>query len=212
MSRAIVSVATGRYIPGLDRLTEWCAANGEDYITWRDQLPAGSPKHEDVQYAFKAYALRSAQAKGFKALLWCDACILPIKPLEPLWRKIEEDGYWMSDNGYVNTQWTCEAAYPLLGVTKEENDQIHHIVATTFGISMDHPIGREFLSEYYRLANNGSFCGPWVGGVGVQHRHDQTAASVIAHRLGMKLTQPPAWVAYRGREDESTILCADARY
>ena len=209
---AVVNWASGRYVAGQERLTEWLSAHDEEYFIWRDQLPAGAPKHEDVPYAAKAYALRSAQASGAKTLLWADASVIPLRSLEPLWRKIEEDGYWMSDNGYVNTQWTCEAAYPLLGVTKEENDKIHHVVATTFGISMDHPIGREFLSEYYRLANNGSFCGPWVGGVGVQHRHDQTAASVIAHRLGMELTQPPAWVAYRGREDESTILCVDGGY
>ena len=210
--RAVVNWASGRYVKGQERLTEWLSAHDEEYFIWRDQLPAGAPKHEDVPYAAKAFALRSAQAGGARTLLWADACVLPIAPLEPLWERIERDGLWFSNNGYLNDQWTCDAAYPLLGVTKEENHEIKHVVATTFGLSMAHPLGRAFLDEYFRLANNGSFCGPWTGGVGVQHRHDQTAASVTCHRLGVELTEPPAWFAYRGREDESTILCADGSY
>jgi len=47
------------------------------------------------------------------------------------------------------------------------------------------------------------------------HRHDQTAASVIAWRLGFELTNPPNIFAY-GRageaHDERTILLADGSY
>ena len=255
--RAVVNWASGRYVAGQERLTEWLSAHDEEYFIWRDQLPAGAPKHEDVPYAAKAYALRSVQAGGARTLLWTDACILPIAPLGPLWERIERDGYWISsqagpepDRGWSNYEWTADSAYPALfpqwqhknwagddyASAKSVNRTIPHVVATTFGVSLDHPTGRAILDEYFRLASTtNAFCGPWTnscygtskpelvvnpnprqhpcGPADVRgHRHDQTALSVIAWRLGCKLSQWPEIFAYRGHEDERTILCADARY
>ena len=238
--RAVVNWASGRYVKGQERLTEWLSAHDEEYFIWRDQLPAGAPKHEDVPYAAKAFALRSAQAGGARTLLWADACVLPIAPLEPLWERIEHDGYWISsqagpepDAGYTNYEWTADAAYKDLfapdhascfprdshcdASDRGENKKIPHVVATTFGISLDHPTGRAILAEYFRLASTTkAFCGPWTNfnslptmedGKTVEvplsqyartapcgpsdvrgHRHDQTAASLIAWRMGMRLT------------------------
>ena len=244
MSRAIVSVATGRYVKGLDRLTEWCAANGEDYITWRDRLPEGSPTHQDIPYGFKAYALTAALGKAggtASTLLWCDASIIPVKPLAELWERIEQKGYWIANNGWTNYEWTADSAYPdlfpemtSLGAARVINVTIPHVVATCFGISLAHPTGRAILEEYYRLASTTkAFCGPWVnydyekkhgfaqpeGRVAVcgppdvrGHRHDQTALSVIAWRLGLELTNCPYILAYK-REgqpvDPGTIVLMD---
>lgn len=172
--RAVVSVATGQYVRGLDRLTEWCALNNEDYVTFRDKLPAGSPSHQDVPYAFKAFALTAA-ATACETLLWCDASIIPIKPLGELWERIERNGYWIGNNGWSNYEWTADSAYPDLFHTEVDfgdgwnieearklNCSIPHVVATTFGISLKHPAGRAILEEYYRLASKTkAFCGPW---------------------------------------------------
>ena len=254
--RAVVSVATGRYVAGLDRLTEWCAANSEEYMTFRDRLPMGSPSHKDVPFAFKAYALTAA-ATACDTLLWADACILPIKPLDKLWERIERDGYWIGsqagpepDKGYTNYEWTADSAYLDLfpqwqhneggdnyASAKAANRDIPHVVATTFGLSIAHPTGRAILDEYFRLASTTkAFCGPWTNAGyadqprGTQrsiddpryqlcgppdvrgHRHDQSCLSVIAWRLGCKLTRWPEVFAYRGHEDERTILVADSAY
>jgi hypothetical protein len=252
--RAIVSVGTGPFVKGLDRLTEWCAANGEEYFTWRDRLPAGSPKHQDVPYAFKAYAMREAIAAGVKTLLYLDSSIIPIKPLGPLWERIERDGYFIAhqagpepDKGYTNYEWTADSVYgalfpeyrPIhtvrghdldsvgLGFARSVNRLMPHVVAGCIGLSMEHPTGKAIFEEYYRLASETkAFCGPWtnaaqlggpkrenidrVGPCGPPdvrgHRHDQTALSVIAWRLGCKLIRWPEIFAYEGHQDESTIL------
>lgn len=234
--RAIVNVATGPYVRGQERLTEWCAKNSEEYFIWRDQLPAGSPFHQDVPYAFKAYALREAVAAGAKTLLWADASILPIKPLDELWERIERDGYWIGNNGWTNYEWTADSAYaPLFGDYPGDavwaNRQIKHVVATSFGFSIEHPTGRAIFEEYYRLASETkAFCGPWsnmegspadwnnersapCGPLDVRgHRHDQTALSVIAWRLGCQLTDSPNIFAYAGGETDQTFLVADGSY
>jgi hypothetical protein len=174
-------------------------------------MPTGCPEHSEVPYAFKAWGIRDAIKAHYTHILWCDACIIP-RDLTPIWEMLDRQGYWISRNGWTNWEWTAQSAYPLLGVTPEENKQIPHVVATTFGINANHPTGQKIAEEYFRLAQNGSFCGPWTGGVGIQHRHDQTALSLIAHRVGAKLTDPPKYFAYKGWETPETCLVADGQY
>jgi hypothetical protein len=189
-------------------------------------MPPGSPSHRDVPYAFKAHAIKQALDRGADLILWADSSILPIRSLEPLWQRIEAEGYWISRNGWKNSEWTADSAYPLLGVTREENDQIPHVVATSFGLNLRHETGRRMFERYLELANNGAFRGPWTNGPQSVdgrrgpcgpastrgHRHDQTALSVIAWREGCVLTDPPSVFAYRGGETEQTILVADSSY
>lgn len=211
-----MNVATGHYVHGQKRLSSLLAV---PLVQWSDALPLHSPAHKDVPYAFKAWALFEASRQGYSTLLWADACIIP-RDLTPLFERIERDGYWMSRNGWMNSEWTAESAYEDLGVTKEQNRQIPHVVATAFGVSLRHFKGAAFLAEYLRLAQTKAFCGPWrntpetpCGGNHVLgHRHDQSAASVIAWKLGFDLTDPPDIFAYSGGETENTVLIADGAY
>jgi hypothetical protein len=218
MRRLVVNVATGAYVAGQRRLK---LALSDPSMCWADQMPPGALTHKRMPYSFKAFAVEAGRLAGADLVLWADACILPIRSMEPLWDLIESKGYWFSRNyGFKNGQWCSDAALPLLGITREEAFQQDHVVATTFGLNLRSEIGATFAAEYLRLAQNGSFRGPWTNKDGeasadprvTGHRHDQTAASVIAARLGMVLTDPPAWFAYRGGETQETVLVADAAY
>lgn len=190
------------------------------------ELPPGSPSHSVKPYAFKAYALMDAMRRNYTTLLWCDACILPVRDMEPLFKKIETDGVWFSRNGWMNSEWTADSAYAALfpamhyDAARVINAKIPHVVATAFGIDVSHAVGRAFLADYFRLASETSaFCGPWTNTVETPcgpydvrgHRHDQTAASVIAWRLGVQLTDPPDIFSYPP-VDERTVLLADGAY
>lgn len=249
LSRAIVSVATGTYVRALPRLHAMARASGVPLRVWRDCLPPGCPPHSEIPYAFKAYAMRRVADDDVNTLLWCDASIVAgERPLKDLFEKIEHDGYWIANNGWTNYEWTADSAYPDLfpesqddwDSAREENKKIPHVVATAFGLSRAHPVGKSILNAYYRLASETkAFCGPWINseyGIGQSpvvaarewaapervapcgpndvrgHRHDQTALSVIAWRLGCKLTSCPEWFAYRGGETDKTCLVADGAY
>lgn len=213
MSRCIVNVATGAYLEGQDRLR--AAIAGEvTFMAWADMMPPGSPSHLDIPFAFKAYALAAAADAGWTTLIWADSSILPIRPLDSLFEKIESDGAWIMNNGFANAEWTAPSAYQFLGVTPEENENIPHVVAGVFGVNLLTDVGRKVLDGYLALAKTRAFCGPvrlMTGTRGSRgdmrvsgHRHDQTALSVVAQRNGVKLTDPPEFFAYaRTRPDKS---------
>lgn len=231
MKRCITCVATGHYVSGLRRLT--ANVNGAvPVLGWENRLPPGSPAHERIPYAFKAFALKAAVEAGYTTLLWADACIVPIRDLETLFLEIEADGIWLSRNGWLNGQWCAESFYQYINISREENWRISHVVATAFGLDVTKANGKTFYEEYLRLSQTRAFCGPWwntnsreyasmrgnprAGVCGppevLGHRHDQSVASVLAWQLGVRLTDPPAWFSYRGGETESTVLVADGNY
>lgn len=244
---AVVNVATtGYYQKGQRRLVDaFAQLPNRPALMAYPTLSAGWPSHQQRPYAFKAYALKHAADLGYTKLLWADACILPIAPLEPIWARAAEAGVWICRNGWTNYEWTADSAYPDLFLdnprpfdleyAREQNRAIPHVVATTFALDLDHPKGKAFLAEYYWLASGTeAFCGPWTNAQPVNdsmpttdptgriarcgpadvrgHRHDQTAASVIAWRLGIPLVDPPAMFAYKGGETKDTILVADGAY
>ena len=208
--RIVVNVSTGGYTWGAERLRS--AVNhqgaGAECMFWLNSLPATCPPHSVSPYAFKAYALReAADQEEHCSILWIDASIYPIRNMAPLWQKIEVDGYYLCNNGWLNAQWTADSAYEDLDVSREDNWKIKHCVAGVIGLDTRHAVATSFLEEYYRLSRTKAFRGPtwnsnfqrktesgiieypyrgWMrsGPCGppdvMGHRHDQTAASVIA--------------------------------
>jgi len=222
-SRMVVSVGVGpRCAGGFQRLAERLYELGEPLMAWQNAWPPGSPTHEENPYAFKIYALEHANLAGFLArpLLWLDSTVIVLKPLGPLWDLIERQGYWISRNhGMVTGPFCCDAALPILGISREEAFEIPHVVATCFGLDMRRSIAQEFLARWKALAEAGAFKGPHRNDSGeasadprvLGHRHDQTAASVVAWRLGMQLTDPPDWFADEGYPGSETTLLTNRR-
>lgn len=229
--RAVVNVATGAYVKGQDRLIEEVSRQGFEYVHWRDKLPGGCPTHREIPYAFKAFALKQAIEEGYTTLLWADASILPVGPLSSLFERIEQNGYWIGNNGWTNYEWTGDSAYldlfPEYDSAPAINRKIKHVVAGAFGVYIKHQTGLAIFEEYYRLAaTTKAFCGPWTNGAETAdgrtapcgppdvrgHRHDQTALSVIAWRMGCQLTNSPDVLSYSGGQTDKTILVMDGAY
>jgi hypothetical protein len=223
--RAIVSVATGRFVEHQDRLQRQLNAveSTELRCFWRDQLPPASPAHEDVPYAFKAYALLQASL-GANVLLWMDSSIYPIRSLEPLWDFIENHGFWFSENlpqgrsdlpAYNCGQWCCDSALPALGITREDAFGIPQVIATSFGLDLRLKESSVLLEHFVQsAAMRTAFQGPWSNGNGeaspdprvLGHRHDQTVLSVLAHRMWMPLTRPPTFIVDEIPATEDTVM------
>ena len=68
MKRCVVNVGTKGYKNGTARLGEHLSRFGNcDYLSWTE-MPADWPKHEDIPYGFKAYALEEAASRAMNWL------------------------------------------------------------------------------------------------------------------------------------------------
>jgi hypothetical protein len=250
MTRAIVNVATGHYVKGQKRLAAFpvtigwtdelprgCPAHTERPYAFKAY--ALKQTYEDYGHETLLWC-DACMIPGARPLdeLW--------EYIEEHGVWFAKNGYsnyeWTADSAYPDLFPGPLATVPTgMDERRKLNRTIPHVVATAFGISLKHDKGRAFLDEYFRLASETeAFCGPWINGplsgdpsnhhrmapcgpADVRgHRHDQTAASVIAWRLGVPLTECPEFFSYANRradgslhmEDQSprTCLIADGAY
>jgi hypothetical protein len=213
---AVISLATrARLFPeALARLRQSldrAGFSGEIFCWSPGNFPAGCPSHEEVPFAFKPFCFREAEARGAGVVLWLDSACVVVRDLAPIFAAIEERGYVLFRNrDYLLGEWASDEALHLLGLERDAAMRISEVNAAAIGLNLRHPVGREFLERWHALAADGVvFRGTreplpterdrqdvkWNRGSRVSrdprvrgHRHDQTAAGILAHRLGMHLS------------------------
>lgn len=239
--RCIISLATAnkRYRQGLARLLESarrCGYDGERRAWEPGTFPAGCPSHRQVPFAFKPYCFREARAQGMDLVLWLDSACVVVRTLDPLFRQIEERGYLLFGNGEHKVgEWASDAALARLDLGREEAMGIREVNAAAIGLNLADGLGGEFLERWYDEAREGTaFRGvasqsddardawkvKWNRGGRASadprvrgHRHDQTVAGVLAHRLGMELTATGIESsAPESARDERTVIVIDRKF
>jgi len=208
VNRCIVNVAVGDgFLRGQDRLARSLAEVG--YVGgvafWRDELPPGSPTHEDVPYAFKVHALECVAQKGFTSLLWVDASVWFIRSPDVVFDEVEREGHYVAAvvGGHKAGEWCSDDALAKLDATREELMHYPLVYGGFFGVEVSkRTSGWAILYQLGKRARDGSFRGPWGPGTSTDprvkgHRHDQTALSVIVDRLGMEINWHPNYFEYK---------------
>lgn len=195
--RAIVNVAAGGWYPdGQQRLFDSLEERSENAtrLFWRDRLPPGCPTHVEVPYAFKPYAFQHARRLGFDHAVWVDASCWALKPLDDVWARIDEFGYYLEPDGHVTGEWISDRALELLGIDRDEAMRVPLIEGKLIGLDLTAYDG--FLDEWQRLADEGGFNGAWTNTEANEvseddrvrgHRHDIACGSPLAVSFGMSL-------------------------
>lgn len=210
----VISLATGRstYLSCLQRLEKSLrrVRFDGDFLSWADELPEGSPTHFEAPMAFKTFCFREARRQGYRLVLWIDAPIVALRSLQPIFNLIRQKGFITFTNNYGQSlgQWSSDEVLAHHGISREDAMQIPETPTSVIGLDLESELGNEFLSQWHKTCNDGLTCrgrirpyssveeyyavawnkeqciskDPRVGG----HRHDQTAAGIVAHRLGMK--------------------------
>ncbi len=204
INRCVVNVSTDRYRRGQNRLHDSLQGHTDATILMFDsEESVGAEPHSVNNYSFKPMAMIKAYEKGFRQVLWLDASMLVIKDLEPIFALIEKDGYFFQDSGWPNSRWTHDAAREYFGT-----DEGPMLSSGVLGLDLDSEIGYKFFDLWTQAMRDGMFNGAWD-----VTRHDQTCASLIAYKLGMKLQTANTFFVYgtEGNEFilEETILLAD---
>ena len=161
-----------------------------------DQL--GCPPHSEVPYAFKAAAINRAVSAGYTTVLWCDASVWAVNPLDVLFEQIEQEGHVFFLNvGHNCAQWTSDACLAQMQFSRDEAEKIPQLDAKCMGFNLANARSAEFLRCFSEHAKDGSFKGSASNESGQAsadprcrgHRWDQAVASLLAHRLQMSLTE-----------------------
>lgn len=191
--RTVINLSTQKYWVGQDRLK--ASINGSyNTVFWKHEQEVGTGPHSENNYSFKPLAFKIANEIGYKKLLWLDASINVIKDLRPIFDIIETDGYFFQDSGWMNERWTNDRATKYFGTNKGKM-----LSSGILGLNLGTEIGVKFLSDWLQSMYDGIFNGSWDN-----HRHDQTCASIIAYKLGMKLQDGNTFMVY-GKITEPTI-------
>ena len=191
--------------------------NPPDLLAWTEH-PAGCPTHQELPYAFKPWAFEEADRIGYRLAMWMDASCWVIRDLAPLWERIEREGHLLFRGGWSVGQWCKDEALDPLGMTRDEAMAIPDIHAAVIGLDLWNPDACAWLEEWALLSRDGvTFPGPWRNDNGeasadervLGHRHDQTAASALAHRHGFKLANCPwGFAFYTPDPDPETVILA----
>lgn len=176
------------------KLERWSA----DALFFTDESQIGAPPHTQTPYAFKCYAFARAIEEGYDIALWLDCSVVCIKPIDPVFDAIEAKGHHFEMAGWSVGEWSTDACLEKLGITRDEGMKMPLYSAGMTGLDLRRDRSREFLRLWRQHADDGvSFIGPWRNDGTMSsdprvlgHRHDQTVASALAHRLGMKLDEP----------------------
>ena len=230
MRTLIGSIGIGAWYPrGIARMVTRFDqfSPGFDLMAWTNTLPPGAPVgvvvdgYDYTPYCAKPFALRALRSAGAEAGILLDAAFWPIRPIHPMLDHISEIGYYFCNNGNKVGEWCADSALGPLGITRDESFGIRELSSYCIGLRFDRADCNEFLDEWCSYAVDGvTFPGRHTQGSDGRnhghcsndprvkgHRHDQTAASVIAWRIGMDwMVDRPKLTAYDGSQDERTVL------
>lgn len=154
------------------------------------------PKHSDIPYAFKVFAIQEAKDRGYDLILWVDASFWAIKPLDGIFKLMEDEGCAMEDADIWLGRWCSDIALEKFRISREEAFKIPMYSAGFTGLNMKNKKAIKYLEQWMNYAKDGiCFRGKHkninhcesdddrVQG----HRHDMSVGSILAHQLKMPL-------------------------
>lgn len=192
----VVNFSTPNYAEGQKRLALSLVNSGYRTLMLSDYREIGSPTHQQSPYEFKIYAIEKAFEQD-DFVLWADSSFWLVGDLSKIEKIIRRDGFFGSEAGHYAGRWTNEFARKYFNVTQKEmsegEDGIKLFSAGLLGLNLKSEIAMRFFYEWKLSAKAGCFRGSYI-----DHRHDQSCASIIATRLGLKYQRGGEHMSYIG--------------
>jgi len=157
--RVVVSCGVGdRYEPYLARLKDTVKRfSSIPIFSWSEDWPIGSPTHRAMHYAFKIHAVKYAKESGYDSVLWLDAASYATGPIEPVFERIERDGYFLSTGVDILGQWISDRALSHYGFTRDQAMHWKLPAGCIVGLDFQHVLGRAFFWEWFEASKTGLF-------------------------------------------------------
>jgi len=194
-NKCIVSFGKGHnFERGVDRLQNYVSNLVKIPFFGFKEYPKYCPTHQESPFAFKFYCIQECYKKEFTSILWLDSSVIIKNDLSEVFNYIDTQGYFFIKNWHSCGMYCHDKALITLGITREDSFNIPSIQGTNFGLNLSFEKSRMFLNILLGLSTDGiTFPGPCDNenfhaskNLGVKgHRHEQTAMSIIALKLGM---------------------------
>ena len=190
----IVNFSTKEYSRPQRRLIG--SLDGYPKLMFNDYVSIGSPSHAESPYAFKLHAIEAAW-KFDPICLWADSSMYRVGDMQAIEDIIIKDGFFGTEAGHYAGRWTNQFSRDYFKVTEEEMKQseggITLFSAGLMGLDKNNELTQRFFKEWKEAGEAGCFKGSWS-----DHRHEMTAASIIATRLGFKYQRGGKFLSYIG--------------
>lgn len=193
MKKAVVSFADriGSYQKKMIRLEQSLKGNFDgDFLGFTDYAQIGSPKHSEIPYAFKPYAIQKARDMGYDLILWADSPLWAVKSIQPVFDWIQNHGYVFFDNiGHPLGMWCNDRTLNHFKIGRDNSFQIKQIMACCMGFNFGFLSVANTFNQYKDVAKD-LYPGEWDNEDFTEsqdqrvrgHRHDQAIMSCILHK------------------------------
>lgn len=190
----VVNFSTEGYYKGQQRLANSLTC---PKLMFTNYQQIGSRIHKESPYEFKIAAFE----KGFEKdniVLWLDSSVYQVGDINKIEKIILEKGYWLEEAGHYTGKWTNDFQREYFKVTDQEMFQgpggMTLFSAGYMGLDKRSPLAMEFFRQWKEAGKAGAFKGDWS-----TSRHEMTAASIIAQRLGITYERGGSNAAYIGQ-------------
>jgi FkbM family methyltransferase len=222
--RAIVSVAINKPYTGFRH--QWLATMEEygqaDYIKIFADWPPDSPSHLEHHYAFKYFAVKHAYDLGYRQILWLDAQVFAVAPIDAVWKEIEKEGHVFAVDAADLDIYCSDQCLEHFGYTREQAAKLKLFSGTWVGLDLDKPRSKSFFNEWGALAEKkgglfmSSYCVETPGSMRsllsyapgnpivstdprfMSHRSDEACFALMAADRKMKIANPEKLFNPRG--------------
>lgn len=189
----VVNFSTEGYLKGQQRLA---ASLSCKKLMFNSYGQIGSRTHKESPYEFKVASFE----RGFERddiVVWLDSSLYQVGDINKIERIILEKGYWFEEAGHYTARWTNDFQREYFKLTEQEMIQgpggMTLFSAGYMGLDSRSVIAMEFFRQWKAAGQAGAFKGSWE-----TSRHEMTAASIIAQRLGMTYERGGSNAAYLG--------------
>lgn len=210
----LINAALGGWYPkGQKRLVDTLRHHGfsHDIMTWTEQWPNDN-YDKSCPYNVKAAAFEEAIKVGYEIILWLDCSVWPVKPVEEVFDYINENGYYFWSSGYNCAQVCSDKCLEYFQITRDQAEAFSDCGSSMMGVNMANPQGREFIEKWIQAAKDGAFLGSREHDNQSEdprflfHRQDQSSASILIGKMGLKMTEPGEYSSYYPSDIDRVVL------
>lgn len=210
-----ISAGIGKwYDSGTDRLKGTLLTHGcnADIQIWRNEWPPNGYERDCV-YHIKAAAFEHAIGLGYRTIIWADASVTARKNVQPFIDVVNAKGYWLGQSGHNAAQTCSDACLAYFGVDRDWAQGVPDSATGLFGVCMDHDVPAEFIRLFIKAGREGAFRGSRKHDGQSKDprflfaRQDQSAATIIAGKLGLKLDRFIDFARFRWDKADTIFHC-----